>query len=85
MFDMEADRIRDLSFDPKIIESERGVVASERLTRTDNSNFGLLFEQLNAAAYTAHPVRLARCRLAIRYQKLDDGRSEGSLPHGLRP
>ncbi|HYI97202.1 MAG TPA: pitrilysin family protein [Bryobacteraceae bacterium] len=55
MFDMEADRIRDLAFDPKIIESERGVVASERLTRTDNSNYGLLEEQLNAAAYTAHP------------------------------
>src|SRR5918993_2506700 len=55
MFDMEADRIRDLAFDPKIIESERGVVASERLTRTDNSNFGLLYEQLNAASYTAHP------------------------------
>jgi zinc protease len=55
MFDMEADRIRNLSFDPKMIESERGVVASERQTRTDNSNFGLLYEQLNAAAYTAHP------------------------------
>ena len=51
MFDMEADRIRDLAFDPKMIESERGVVASERLTRTDNSNFGMLYEQLNAAAY----------------------------------
>src|SRR5215213_7545678 len=38
MFDMEADRIRDLSFDPKLIESERGVVYSERQTRTDNSN-----------------------------------------------
>jgi zinc protease len=55
MFDMEADRIRDLSFDPKMIESERGVVASERQTRTDNSNFGLLYEQLNATAYAAHP------------------------------
>ncbi|HYP05066.1 MAG TPA: pitrilysin family protein [Bryobacteraceae bacterium] len=55
MFDMEADRIQYLSFDPKIIESERGVVASERLTRTDNNNFGLIYEQLNAAAYTAHP------------------------------
>jgi zinc protease len=55
MFEMEADRIQNLSFDPKMIESERGVVASERLTRTDNSNFGLLYEQLNAAAYTAHP------------------------------
>src|SRR5437773_11712340 len=30
IFDLEADRIRDLSFDPKVIESERGVVASER-------------------------------------------------------
>jgi zinc protease len=55
MFDMEADRIRNLSFDPKMIESERGVVASERQTRTDNSNFGILYEQLNAASYTAHP------------------------------
>ena len=55
MFDMESDRIQNLSFDPNIIESERGVVASERLTRTDNNNFGLLFEQLNAATYTAHP------------------------------
>lgn len=54
MFDMEADRIRDLQFDPKIIESERGVVASERRTSVDNSNFGILWEQLNAAAYTAH-------------------------------
>ena len=55
MMDMEADRIRDLSFDPKIIESERGVVYSERRTSVDNNNFGTLFEQLRAAAYVAHP------------------------------
>jgi zinc protease len=55
MFDMESDRMRDLSFDPKMIESERGVVASERLTRVDNSNYGMLREQMDAAAYTAHP------------------------------
>ena len=55
IFDMEADRIRDLAFDPKIVESERGVVASERSTSVDNSNIGLLHEQLGAAAYTAHP------------------------------
>jgi zinc protease len=55
MFDMEADRIQHLSFDPKIIESERGVVSSERLTSVDNDNYGLLEEQLNAAAFTAHP------------------------------
>jgi zinc protease len=55
MMDMESDRIRDLSFDPKIIESERGVVYSERRSSVDNSNFGILDEQLNAAAFTAHP------------------------------
>ena len=53
--EMEADRIRDLAFDPKIIESERGVVYSERRSSVDNSNFGILFEQLHAAAYIAHP------------------------------
>jgi zinc protease len=55
MFDMESDRIRDLAFDPKIIESERGVVYSERRTSVDNSNQGILREQMNAAAYIAHP------------------------------
>jgi zinc protease len=55
MMDMEADRIRDLSFDPKMIESERGVVYSERRLSVDNSNFGTLREQLNAAAFIAHP------------------------------
>jgi zinc protease len=55
MMDMEADRIRDLNFDPKIIESERGVVYSERRSSVDNNNFGILLEQLNAAAFTAHP------------------------------
>jgi zinc protease len=55
MMDMEADRIQNLSFDPKIVESERGVVYSERRTSVDNSNFGVLFEQLRAAAFIAHP------------------------------
>jgi zinc protease len=55
MMDMEADRIQNLSLDPKMIESERGVVASERLQAVDNSTTGLLYEQLSAAAYVAHP------------------------------
>ena len=55
MMDMEADRIRNLAFDPKMIESERGVVYSERRTSVDNNNFGILREQLQAAAFTAHP------------------------------
>ncbi len=52
--DMEADRIRDLSFDPKIVESERGVVASER-RNSEDSNFGSLYELLKATAFMAHP------------------------------
>jgi zinc protease len=55
MFDMESDRIRDLAFDPKIIESERGVVYSERRSSVDNSNFGLLSELARATAFAAHP------------------------------
>ena len=55
IFDIEADRIRDLSFDPGMIKSERGVVASERRTSVDNDNFGALDEQFNAAAFIAHP------------------------------
>jgi zinc protease len=54
IFDIESDRIRDLSFDPEKIKSERGVVASERRLRTDNDNGGLLDEQLWATAYIAH-------------------------------
>jgi zinc protease len=57
IFDLEADRIRDLSFDPKVIESERGVVASERRTSVENNNFGILSEQLWATAFTAHPYQ----------------------------
>jgi zinc protease len=55
MFDMEADRIGDLAFDPKMIESERGVVYSERRSSVDNNNFGLLYELADAAAFEAHP------------------------------
>ena len=55
IFDLEADRIQYLAFDPPVIKSEREVVYSERRLRTDNSNPGLLNEQLEAAAYTAAP------------------------------
>ena len=57
IFDIEADRIRDLNFDPQKIESERGVVASERRLSVDNSNNGLLDEQLWATAFVAHPYQ----------------------------
>lgn len=57
IFDIEADRIQYLNFDPKKIESERGVVASERRTEVDASNGGILDEQLHATAFIAHPYQ----------------------------
>jgi len=55
MFDMESDRIRDLSFDTKIVDSERGVVYSERRTSVDNNPQRALLEEVHAAAIIAHP------------------------------
>ena len=57
IFDIEADRIQYLSFDAKKIESERGVVASERRTSVDADNGGILDEQLQATAFIAHPYQ----------------------------
>jgi zinc protease len=54
---MEADRIRSLSFDPKMVESERGVILSERRSSTENDNFGFLYKKLYEAAYQVHPYR----------------------------
>lgn len=56
-FDLEADRLANLSFDPKVIESERGVVYSERRLRTEDSNEGYLYEQMQATAFVAHPYQ----------------------------
>jgi len=57
IFDLEADRIQHLTVTPDVLESERGVIASERRTAIDNNNAGLLAEQLSAAAFTAHPYQ----------------------------
>ena len=57
MFDLEADRIGHLAFDEKMIESERGVVMSERITGLENSNWRLLNEQLKSVAFFAHPYK----------------------------
>ncbi len=40
IFDLEGDRMANLAFDPKVVESERGVVYSERRSSVDNDNFG---------------------------------------------
>jgi zinc protease len=57
VFGLEADRIQGLSLDPALIESERGVVYSERLLRVDDNNQGYLSEQVQAQAFLLHPYR----------------------------
>jgi len=58
VFQLEADRLRNLAFDPKVIESERGVVYSERRLSVDDSHAGRLQEQVQAAAFVAHPYAI---------------------------
>ncbi len=55
MFDLEADRIANLNFDPKMIESERGVILSERNTGLENSPLEELWQQVQGTAFYAHP------------------------------
>ena len=55
IFDLESDRIASLSIDPKMVESERGVVLSERSTGLENSPWRMLGEAVNAAAFQEHP------------------------------
>ncbi|MCP4726144.1 MAG: insulinase family protein, partial [bacterium] len=57
IFELEADRIADLALDDKMVESERGVIISERITGLENSNYRLLNEQVASAAYLAHPYK----------------------------
>jgi zinc protease len=58
IFDLESDRMRNLDFNPEKVESERGVVYSERRSSVDDDNFGTLVEQVQATAYVAHPYHI---------------------------
>ena len=55
IFELEADRIENLAIDPVMVESERGVVLSERSTGLENSNYRTLSAEVKAAAFRAHP------------------------------
>jgi zinc protease len=57
VLDLESDRVGHLAFVPEVIESERGVVSSERRLRVEDNNPGFLSEQVQAAAFTTHPYR----------------------------
>jgi len=55
MIEMEADRMQGLAFVPDVLESERGVVASERRMSVENNNDSILNENVRATAIMAHP------------------------------
>ena len=55
--DLESDRFQNLAIDPDVVESERGVVFSERRSSYDNQNVNMLYEQVQATAYVAHPYQ----------------------------
>ncbi|MGI9248793.1 MAG: M16 family metallopeptidase [Woeseiaceae bacterium] len=57
IFELEADRLQNLAIDPDLVESERGVVSSERRLHIDDNNYGRLHEQMLATAYVAHPYQ----------------------------
>ena len=57
-FDLESDRLANLAFDPEVVESERGVVYSERRFAVEDNNEGFLVEQVQATAFAAHPYQI---------------------------
>lgn len=58
IFKLEGDRIGHLSIDPKMVDSERGVVLSERSTGLENSNVQMLMQDLDSVAFVAHPYAI---------------------------
>ncbi len=74
VFDLEADRLANLAFDPKVIDSERNVVFSERRLRVEDSNDGYLSEQVQSTAFVAHPYSIPTIGWPsdIRSWKMDD-------------
>src|SRR3982750_444353 len=51
IFNLEGDRIASLSIDPKMVESERGVVLSERSTGLENSPWNMLMQSVQGIAF----------------------------------
>ncbi|WP_304066498.1 M16 family metallopeptidase [Pedobacter glucosidilyticus] len=55
IFDLESDRIAHLAIADNMVESERGVVLSERSTGLENSPWRMLGEAVYATAFQEHP------------------------------
>ncbi len=57
ILELEADRLQHLDIDPDMVESERGVVTSERRRSVEDNDFSRLYEQVRATAFVAHPYQ----------------------------
>src|SRR5262249_55608712 len=55
LLELEADRMANLTLDDTSFSAERKIVMEERRLRTADEPAADLYEQVNAAAYTAHP------------------------------
>jgi zinc protease len=55
MMEMEADRMRDLVFDPEEVATERSVILEERAQRVDSSAGAIFNEQMRATLFLNHP------------------------------
>jgi zinc protease len=53
--DLEADRMQNLTLDPRELRSETQVVMEERRLRYEDDPQNLLFEEIIAASFKAHP------------------------------
>ena len=58
MMQLEADRMRHLTLDPKEFEQEIKVVMEERRMRTEDQPQATLSEQMHAVAFQSHPYRV---------------------------
>ena len=58
MMQLEADRMRHLTLDPKEFAQEIRVVMEERRLRTDDQPQAMLFEQMSGVAFQSHPYRV---------------------------
>jgi zinc protease len=55
VIDLESDRMANLALEAEVLESEREVVANERMQRVDDEVEGFADEELNRLAFTVHP------------------------------
>ena len=57
VFELEADRFETLEISPALLEAGRQMVYSKRRLGVEENDFGMLYEQVRATAFVAHPYQ----------------------------